>query len=151
MRTDDPIILKRLEQIEAACAGLRMACGFPELHAVTSRQEGRRAITIAQARTIAVREWDNYPDKTVLVDELVDRGLPLPLAVRLIREMAHSRRTSKVAAEWLAADSGATATPGQHTCEPCGTSYPSHKHLLTHRAEDHAGGTDPYNITQEVA
>lgn len=31
MRTDDPVILRRLEQIESACAGLRMACGFPAL------------------------------------------------------------------------------------------------------------------------
>lgn len=31
MRTDDPVILGQLKAIEAACAGLRMACGFPPL------------------------------------------------------------------------------------------------------------------------
>ncbi len=37
-----------------------------------------------------------------------------------------------------------------HRCDPCNESFATHKHLLTHRAEDHAGGTDPYNITQEA-
>ncbi len=139
MRIDDPQVLKVCESLEFAAATLRRLAGFAALNETTSRQEGRRAITIAQARTIAEREWDNYPDKGVLVDELVDRGLAQLTAEQLVAEMIDKRKT------------GATATPGQHLCEPCNTSYPSHKHLLTHRAEDHAGGTDPYNITQEVA
>ncbi len=138
MRIDDPQVLKVCEQLEATAATLRRLAGFSAKYAITSRQEGRGAITIAQARTIAEREWDNYPDKSVLADELTDRGLEFHTAQRLVGEMVGNRHT------------GATATPGQHICEPCGTSYPSHKHLLTHRAEDHAGGTDPYNITQEA-
>lgn len=33
MRTDDPVILRRIQEIEAACEGLRMACGFAPLNA----------------------------------------------------------------------------------------------------------------------
>jgi len=31
VRTDDPVILARIREIERACEGLRMACGFPPL------------------------------------------------------------------------------------------------------------------------
>ncbi len=138
MRIDDDQVYKVCMRLYADVDTMMRLAGFEQRHAPTSRQEGRRAITIAQARTIAEREWDNYPDKGVLVDELVDRGLAQLTAEQLVAEMIDKRKT------------GATATPGQHLCEPCNTSYPSHKHLLTHRAEDHAGGTDPYNITQEA-
>lgn len=42
MRTTDPIILRRLEQIEQACAGLRMACGFPPLNELPETTNSRK-------------------------------------------------------------------------------------------------------------
>jgi hypothetical protein len=86
MKINDPVVLKRIEEIEAAAAGLRMAAGFPELHATTSRREGTKAITLDAARALVEREWANYPDLSVLRDELTDRGLSCAEADLVLRE-----------------------------------------------------------------